>query len=684
MSGASAIPGPARGPRRFAALAVGTALLVPLFAVAGCTGSEDRDRKAAGAAQSVATARRAQLTSGGTATWAVDRLPETLNAYQFDADRVTDRVASAVLPMLFTIDAHGRPQLNTDYLRSAEITAREPRQTVLFTLHPDAAWSDGEPVTAADFVAQWKALAGEDKAYWSARNAGYDRIENVTRGPEPGQVEVTFTKPYADWKSLFSPLYPRSVTSEPDRFNDGARDELPAAAGPFRVEGIDREAGTVTLVRNDAWWGEPALLDRLVLSAVPRDERRAGLLAGDLDIAEVGPDDADGITAAGAARGEKGGQQERPEDDAKDDAKGAAPADGPGGGPATTDALHELATARLAGADAAGATERFAHAHAEAQRARERAFATREEAVRQRLAGFTVHRAYDAAYTHLALNGQSPALADERVRWAVARALDRKELAEQVHDPAGLPTRALGSHVRVLGQTGYRDNSDALGSSGTDSAAALLEEAGWLREDVKAAGKKEDGDADDGRAPAAGSTPVRAKGGTSLELRFVLPEGPEAAELRRTGRSIVEMLAPIGVSAEIVKVDRETFFTDHIARGDFDLALFSWPATAYPATDAKPLFTKPRPIPGGEALIEQNYTRVGTDHIDQLLDQAAGELDEEEHDEILNRADARIWAAAGSVPLYQRPQLVAVRNDLAGAGAFGLATPRWEDIGYRK
>ncbi|UCM90147.1 ABC transporter family substrate-binding protein [Streptomyces marincola] len=680
MSGASAIQAPRRGPRRrraLAALAAGSAVLLPLLAVAGCTGADDRDRTAAGAAQSVATARRAQLTSGGSATWAVDRLPATLNAYQFEADGGTDRIASAVLPMLFTVDAQGRPQLNTDYLRSAEITAREPRQTVVYTLHPDAAWSDGEPLTAADFVAQWKALGGEDKEYWSARHAGYDRVENITKGPGRHQVEVTFTKPYADWKSLFSPLYPRAVTADPDRFNDGARGGLPATAGPFELGEVDRDAGRITLVRDEDWWGEPALLDRLVLAAVPRAERRAALLAGDLDIAEVAPADADGITAAGAAR--EAGRRGARDDDAGARAPGA---EGPDGR-ATTDALHDLAAARLAGTGAADAVERYAYAWAEAERARERAFDTREEAVRRRLAGFTVHRAYEASYTHLALNAQSPALADERVRWAIARALDREELAARVHDPAGLPARALGSHLRVLGQTGYRDNSDALGATGADTASALLEEAGWRPGDVRAGGAAGER-RDDGKAPGAGGVPVRAKDGQALELRFVVPGGDDAAHLRATARGIVEMLAPVGVSAQLVEVGRDAFFPDHITAGDFDLAVFSWPATAYPATDAKPLFTKPRPIPGGEALIGQNYTRVGTDHIDQLLDQAAGELDEEEYDGILNRADARIWAAAGSIPLYQRPELVAVRQDLAGVGAFGLATPRWQDIGYRK
>ncbi|WP_052851543.1 ABC transporter family substrate-binding protein [Streptomyces avicenniae] len=718
------------------------AMLVPTLTA--CTSGAESERAAPGSVQSVSTVRRAQLESGGTARWAVDALPATLNAYQFEADAVTDRVAGAVLPSLFTLDAEGRPQLNTDYLRSAEITEREPRQRVVYTLNPKARWSDGTPVGADDFLAQWKALNGEDKDYWSARNVGYDRIGKVRKGPEAHQVEVTFTRPYADWKSLFTPLYPRAVTGDPDVFNDGARTELPVSGGPFEVADVDGEAGTVTLARNDAWWGDAALLDELVLAAVPRGERRAALAAGDLDIAEVSPQDADRITAA------------RHEPAARHTAAAPAPdADGAAGDPADSgaadpgaaddgkrrteavpsaaEALDDLARARLAGDEVEVAAEQYRAAHAAAQHARERQYATREEADREAMGDLVVHRAYDASWTQLTLNGTSPALADERVRWAVARAIDRDALAEAVHAPADLPVRPLGNHLRTLGQAGYQDNSAALGDAGAESASALLDEAGWREggptADAKpgtaaaaplnaagpaaaqsaallrqsAAARRAAGDeqaaaeterrADDAErraaslarsAAEAAAVPPRAKDGTPLELRLVLPDGAEAEPLRATARRVAAMLATVGIRAVTEEVDAARFFEGHVATGDFDLALFSWPATAYPATDARPLFAKPRTLPGGTLRVEQNYARVGTDYVDQLLDQAAGELDEKEYDALLDRADARIWAAAGSVPLYQRPQLVAVRDTLAGVGAFGLETPRYQDIGHRR
>jgi peptide/nickel transport system substrate-binding protein len=184
-------------------------------------------------------------------------------------------------------------------------------------------------------------------------------------------------------------------------------------------------------------------------------------------------------------------------------------------------------------------------------------------------------------------------------------------------------------------------------------------------------------------APARVARPL-GKDGKPLTLRFVLPAGPGSETLRTVGDKISKMLDRIGVHTEITKVGDDAFFRDHIASGAYDLALYSWPATAFPATDARPIFAKPQPASDGSLLVEQNYTRVGSDYIDQLFDQAAAELDEDKARDLVRRADARIWAAAGSIPLYQRPELVAAKPQVVNAGAFGFAAPRYQDIGFKK
>ncbi len=67
-----------------------------------------------------------------------------------------------------------------------------------------------------------------------------------------------------------------------------------------------------------------------------------------------------------------------------------------------------------------------------------------------------------------------------------------------------------------------------------------------------------------------------------------------------------------------------------------------------------------------------------------MFDRAVSTLDQEEERSLIRKADARIWAAAGSIPLYQRPQLTAARKNIANAGAFGFQTPVYEDMGFLK
>ncbi|MFJ7177291.1 ABC transporter family substrate-binding protein [Streptomyces massasporeus] len=692
--------GPRAVTRSVAFLTAGV-LAVP--ALAGC-GSEDPSGKPL-AGQDIQPAPRDRITDGGTLRWAVDSVPDTLNTFQSDADATTTRVAQAVLPSMFRMDASGRPERNPAYLESAKVVDTEPKQVVLYKLNQQAVWSDGREIGAADFAAQWRALSGKDTAYWTARNAGYDRIQKIERGDNALEVRVTFSRPYADWRSLFSPLYPKDVMGTPDSFNDGARKKLKVTAGPFTVKKTDRDDEEITLARNPRWWGEPAKLSEIVLRTVPRDKRASELAAGTLDLAEIDPAAARRITVA-----------------ARPQASGS-PLMGPGSDRSAADSLESWAVAN--GSDEDAAEEETV------ARKKLRKAAARYARQQQALSGFEVRKSLEPAYTQLALNGAEGPLTDERVRRAVARALDRKELAQAVLKPLGLPAVPVGSHLALSGQAHYADNSGALGGQDTKEAQALLADAGWVRggpvkeekKKEKAAGP-EGGKADDtgeddkarrgpdpaghlaqdggqhvpahqGGAPGAyaprgTAAPANqeaaplAKDGKPLTLRFVLPSGPGSQTLRTVADRISRMLERVGIGTEISKVSDESYFKDHIASGQYDLALYSWPATAYPATDARPVYAKPVPAADGSLNVEQNYTRVGTDQVDQLFDAAVATLDEGESRSLIRKADSRIWAAAGSIPLFQRPQLLAARKNLVNTGAFGFGTPVYEDMGFLK
>ncbi|MFD3519717.1 ABC transporter substrate-binding protein [Streptomyces sp. NPDC058653] len=888
--------GAARGrtcSRTFRSVALLTTGVLALPVLSACSSGEERSKVPA-AAQDVGPAARDRIEDGGTLRWAVDTVPTTLNTFQADADATTSRIAGAVLPALFTLDKTGRPQRNPDYLESAKIVEREPKQVVLYKLNQQAVWSDGRELGAPDFVAQWRALSGKESAYWTARNSGYERIQKIERGKDDLEVRVTFNKPYADWRALFSPLYPKSVMGAPNSFNDGARAKLKATAGPFQIKELDREDREMTLVRNPRWWGARPKLETIVLSAVPRDKRAAALAAGTLDLAEI---DSPVVQRINEARDKRGGGA-GPQAATGSPSGSASPSEGhspdsDADSDSDTDSESDSGTEDETDGESSGTAAGESDSDDEKAGVSRESRGKKSEALakyskeQQGLRGYVVRKSLEPAFTQLALNGETGPLADERVRRAVARALDRKKLAEAVLKPLGLPAHPPGSHLALAGQQAYADSSDALGDQNTREAQALLADAGWVpggplkKDDGTKAGseaddkkkdkaddaaKKNENEEDDGKdgkdgtkdkgeaqdkdsdsdsdsesesgsdsdsasgsgsesdsasdegsytvgdnkpgggaplsesgthvlapAPAAAfhravltgqmamlddsdvnaqdrqqggvagayaprgtaapsesasasesddesdtdsssssdsssdteseagsdtesetdsesaspssstspssssssSSPSQsasaasplpgplAKDGKPLTLRFVLPSGPGSEQLRTVGDKIARMLDRIGIRTEISKVADANYFKDHIASGDYDLALYSWPATAYPATDGRPIYAKPVPASDGSLLVEQNYTRVGTDHINQLFDQAASELDEGAARDLLRQADARIWAAAGSIPLYQRPQLVAAKPSLANAGAFAFATPRYEDIGFK-
>lgn len=133
--------------RTIRSVALLTTGVLALPALAGCSSGEERS-KVPGAAQDVGPAARDRIADGGTLRWAVDTVPTTLNTFQADADATTSRIAGAVLPALFTLDKTGRPQRNPDYLESAKIVEREPKQVVLYKLNQQAVWTDGRELGA--------------------------------------------------------------------------------------------------------------------------------------------------------------------------------------------------------------------------------------------------------------------------------------------------------------------------------------------------------------------------------------------------------------------------------------------------------------------------------------------------------------------------------------------------------
>jgi peptide/nickel transport system substrate-binding protein len=254
-------------------------------------------------------------------------------------------------------------------------------------------------------------------------------------------------------------------------------------------------------------------------------------------------------------------------------------------------------------------------------------------------------------FRHITINGQSPVLQDVKARQALAMAIDRSAIARAQLGALPVNPMPLGNHIFMANQVGYQDNS-AVVAYDPQKTRQMLDEAGWVLQGDK-----------------------RVKDGKTLAIRLVIPAGIASA---RSEASLTQnMLGQVGVQVNIDSVPADDFFEKYIRLGRYDFTVFSWMGTAFPVSSSQSIYKKPV----GDQ-IQQNYARVGSDEIDRLFREVTQELDPAKAIEKANEIDKLIWAEAHSLTLYQRPEIWAVKQNLANMGATGFAEIIFEDIGW--
>jgi glutathione transport system substrate-binding protein len=273
---------------------LGIASLVTLCLVAAaCQGSPTKTQQAAipASAVDINEKPRDQLQDGGTLTLALSEMPPNFNPNHADGTLGDNYdVVLHMLPGPFDTDAEARFHVDKRFFDSVELTSTDPKQVVTYNINPKAVWLDGTPITWKDLESEWKATNGSNPAFEVASTQGYDKIESVVRGKDDGEVIVTYAQKYADWQGPFSPLLPAASTATPDAFNKGWVDHPATSAGPFRYDSIDKTAKTITLVRNERWWGDRAKLDRVIFRVIDIDAQIDALANGEIDMVDIGPD----------------------------------------------------------------------------------------------------------------------------------------------------------------------------------------------------------------------------------------------------------------------------------------------------------------------------------------------------------------------------------------------------------
>ncbi|MCP3805517.1 ABC transporter family substrate-binding protein [Allokutzneria sp. A3M-2-11 16] len=232
-----------------------------------------------------AEVERDLIKDGGTMIATMRVYPVQFNGLHIDATMLPDTLG-ATLPSLVRVDRDGVVVPNKDYLESLRLVSADP-QVVAYRLNPKARWSDGTPITWADLASQWRATNLTNPEYKLIAARGYEHIAGVERGADEFEAIVRFTDRFAEWKHLFTELYPRALTAAPKVFNSAWTSAPLLSAGPFKVDHLDKVAKTITLVRDATWWGEHPKLDRIILRAVPPGAEPEALGNAEIDEALI-------------------------------------------------------------------------------------------------------------------------------------------------------------------------------------------------------------------------------------------------------------------------------------------------------------------------------------------------------------------------------------------------------------
>lgn len=235
---------------------------------------------------------RESLAKGGELTLAITEISEQQNPFQADGTLYTNHVWQYYNPQITLFNGKGEFEPNNDYLTEVTDEVVDGKTVVTYTIRDEAQYNDGTPIDWKSFEHTWKFNNGENEELNVSSTDGYELIESVEQGENEKQAVVTFKQEYAWWQGLFGFLLPTQVDSA-EVYNEGYINELHPewGAGPYKVDNVDFNTGTVSFVPNENWWGDEPLLDRVTFRQMESQASINAFKAGEVDATGVASKD---------------------------------------------------------------------------------------------------------------------------------------------------------------------------------------------------------------------------------------------------------------------------------------------------------------------------------------------------------------------------------------------------------
>lgn len=182
------------------------------------------------------------------------------------------------LPQAFQVTAAG-DYVPGPMLAGEPVLEVGPPMRITYTIAPAAVWSDGTPMTSADFAYTWRQIVTGRDIY---DTTGYDQITAVDT-TDPARAVVTFATPFAGWRDLFSGftyVLPSHLLAGKDRHRE-MKDGYAFSGGPWMLDGGRagwKKGRSLTLVPNPRWWGQPPSIAKVVFQFIPDSAAEAQAL----------------------------------------------------------------------------------------------------------------------------------------------------------------------------------------------------------------------------------------------------------------------------------------------------------------------------------------------------------------------------------------------------------------------
>lgn len=275
----------------------GAVALSAVGVLAACGSSKDSKATTQGATAGtdskelydIAETAVSELKDGGTLRLSVTSLGPDFNLLGTGVTAYTQAALSPVYyNSIWQADPMGKRTLSPEFAKSFDVSEENGVPVVSIELNPVAKFNDGTPIDYKALQATWNILKSTDGDYKIETSGIYSSVGSVERDGDDFKVKVTFAKPYYPVNILFGEILHPALLDK-NVFNEGFVDNPHPeyAAGPFTIAegGWNSSEKTLTLTRNDKWWGEKPILERIVFRQMDSAAERAAFKNDEIDAA---------------------------------------------------------------------------------------------------------------------------------------------------------------------------------------------------------------------------------------------------------------------------------------------------------------------------------------------------------------------------------------------------------------